>query len=98
MTEEAGGTVTDKKGPEKGGACKCWASPRGGGWSYIQKVNKGSVTIANRVSYGDRIYTQTMPFDKLTTIMTRAEVEEQREAGALLENAEKTGFYLAGAG
>jgi len=29
MLAEAGGTVTDKTGPQKGGACQCWASHRG---------------------------------------------------------------------
>jgi hypothetical protein len=50
MLGENGGTVTDKTKPEKGGACRFWASPRGG-WSYIQKVNKVSVTVLD--TYGD---------------------------------------------
>ncbi len=35
-----GGVIADQIKPEKGGACRCWASP-GYGWSYIMKVNKG---------------------------------------------------------
>jgi hypothetical protein len=41
MLGESGGIATDKVKPEKGGACKCWASPgHGRGWSIIQKVNR----------------------------------------------------------
>lgn len=93
MLEADGGTETDKKGPEKGGACKCWASPRGG-WSYIHKVNKVSVTVFDNWGNGGENFTRTMPFDKLSAIMTKAEVEEKRAAGLLMEDANKTGFYL----
>jgi len=34
MLADAGGTVADQTGPQVGGACRCWASPRGG-WSYM---------------------------------------------------------------
>jgi len=97
MLAASGGTLTDKKGPEKGGAVKCWASLNyGRGWSYILKVNKVTVTISNKVNYGDRIYTHNIPFDKIAAIMTAQEVTEAREAGRLLESDCKTGFFLAG--
>lgn len=73
MLAEAGGTVTDKIGPQKGGACQCWASHRGG-WSYIQKVNQVSVSILRNYSDGGRPFSQTIPFDELTGMMTAAEV------------------------
>ncbi len=88
-----GGTVTDRKGPEKGGACKCWASPRGG-WSYIQKVNKISVTIADTYGNGGRTFTRTIPFDELAAVMSQQEVEAQRVSGVLVETADKIGFFL----
>jgi phospholipid N-methyltransferase len=98
MLEDAGGTVTDRKGPEKGGACKCWASHRGG-WSYIQKVNKVSVTVLDNWGNacdltGERNFTRTIPFDKLQAVMTRAEVDAARAAGRLVEYQDKTGFAL----
>lgn len=88
-----GGTVADRTGPEKGGACKCWASHRGC-WSWIVKVNKVSVTVWDNWGNGGKNFTRTIPFDKLTQIMTRAQVEEARAAGRLVETGDGTGFGL----
>jgi hypothetical protein len=53
MMQESGGIPADKVGPEKGGACRCWASPGyGKGWSYIVKVNKVSVTVLDNWGNG----------------------------------------------
>jgi len=93
MLDDAGGTVAQKTGPDKGGACQCWASPRGG-WSYIQKVNKVSVTVLDNWGNGGGNFTRTIPFDKLARIMTAAEVQAAREAGNVKETDDKTGFYL----
>ncbi len=93
MLAEDGGTVADKTGPEKGGACKCWASPRGG-WSYIQKVNKVSVTVLDNWGNGGADFTRTIPFDKLSAVMTAAEVQAARDSGRLIEAEDKTGFGL----
>ena len=93
MLAESGGTVADKNKPEKGGACRCWASPREG-WSYIQKVNKVSVTVLQNYGNRDRNFTRTMPFDKLVAVMTAAEVQAKRDAGLLLETDDGIGFYL----
>ncbi len=93
MLAADGGTVADKTGPEKGGACRCWASPRGG-WSYIQKVNKVSVTVLDNWGNGGENFTRTMPFDKLTVVMTAADVQSKRDAGLLVESSDKTGFFL----
>lgn len=92
MLAADGGIAVDQNKPEVGGACKCWASPRGG-WSTIQKVNKVSVTVLDNWGNGGRDFTRTIPFDKLTAVMSRAEVEASREAGLILE-ATKIGFYL----
>jgi len=102
MLNEAGGTVSDKTGPEKGGGCQCWASPGrfNGGWSYIQKVNKVSVTVLDNWGNGGRNFTRNIPFDKLTAVMTAAEVQEKRDTGMLSESDFKDsagtvrGFYL----
>ena len=97
MLAEQGGTVADRNKPEKGGACRCWASPRGG-WSYIVKVNKVSVTVLRNWGNGGNNFTQTMPFDKLAAVMTAAEVQAERDCGTLIEVADKTGFVLRGSG
>jgi hypothetical protein len=101
MLAEAGGTVADRTGPEKGGACRCWASPRGG-WSYIVKVNKVSVTVLDNWGNGGDNFTRTIPFDKLAAVMTAAQVEEKRAAGLLVEVQKDStgavqGFVLADA-
>lgn len=98
MLADAGGTVAQQNGPMKGGACKCWASPRGG-WSYIQKVNKVSVTVLDNWGNagdkdGSRNFTRTIPFDKLADIMSPLEVDNARQGGQLIETDDKTGFIL----
>lgn len=93
MLAADGGTVTDRKGPEVGGGCRCWASPRGG-WSWIVKVNRVSVTVLDNWGNGGGNFTRTMPFDKLAGVMTRAEVEQAKAAGTLRETLDKTGFFL----
>lgn len=98
MLADSGGTVADRTRPEVGGACQCWASPGyGKGWSYIRKVNKVSVTIEDRPTYGTRNYSLTMPFDKLRQVMSVAEVEAARADGRLIEAESKEGFFLADA-
>lgn len=98
MLANSGGTVADRTRPEVGGACQCWASPGyGKGWSYIRKVNKVSVTIEDRPTFGTRNYSLTMPFDKLRQVMSAAEVEVARADGRLIEAESKEGFFLADA-
>lgn len=94
MLQEQGGTVADRKGPEKGGACRCWAGPQGG-WCYIKKVNKVSVTVEDNWGNGGANFTRTIPFDKLHAIMSAAEVQAARDAGRLMETEDETGFFLA---
>jgi hypothetical protein len=93
MLGEAGGIAADKVGPEVGGACKCWASHRDC-MSYIKKVNKVSVTVWDNWGNGGKNFTRTIPFDKLTKLMTAAEVQAARENGTLCETADGTGFAI----
>lgn len=93
MLAESGGTVADRNRPEKGGACRCWASTRGG-WSYIKKVNKVSVTVEDNWGNGGGNFTRTIPFDKLWAMMSADEVQAARDAGRLIETDDKTGFYV----
>lgn len=94
MLAESGGTVADKTGPEKGGACRCWLSRRGSTWLYIQKVNKVSVTLLDNWGNAGRNFTRVVKFDELTSLMTAAEVQAARDSGNLLEAENKTGFIL----
>lgn len=97
MLGEQGGTVADQVKPEKGGACRCWASPRGG-WSYIKKVNKVSVTVEDNWGNGGPNFTRTMPFDKLHAIMSAADVQKARDEGRMVESGQRhPGFYLTDA-
>ncbi len=84
MLSAGGGTVADRTGPQVGGGVRCWASPRGG-WSYIQKVNKVSVTVFDNWGNGGRDFTRTIPFDKLAAVMTPEQVKAARESGELVE-------------
>ena len=93
MLKADGGIEADKNKPEIGGACKCWASPRGG-WSLIQKVNQVSVTVLDNWGNGGNDFTRTIPFHKLTAVMSRAEVDAARQAGRLL-GEQPIGFILA---
>ena len=95
MIADAGGTIADKTGPEKGGAVRCWVGR--GTWVYIQKVNKISVTLLDNWGNGGANFTRTVAFDKLAGVMTAAQVEAQRAAGLLVELANKTGFTLLAA-
>jgi hypothetical protein len=85
MMQESGGIAADKVKPEKGGLCKCWASPRVG-WSIIQRVNKVSVTVLDNWGHGGPNFTRTIPFDKLCALMSKADVDTKRTAGLLVEN------------
>jgi protein-L-isoaspartate O-methyltransferase len=95
MLGESGGIATDQVKPEKGGVCKCWASPgHGRGWSIIQKVNRVSVTVLDNWGNGGRNFTRTIPFDKGRAVMSKAEVEAKRASGLLTDSANGLGFFL----
>ena len=93
MLGDAGGLASDRKTLEKGGAVQCWASPRGG-WSYVQKVNKVSVTVLDNWGNGGANFRRNISFDKLTAIMTAADVQTARDAGQIIETENGKGFYL----
>lgn len=93
MLAEDGGTAADRTKPEKGGACRCWASPRGG-YSIIQKVNKVSVTVLDTYGNGGKPFTRSIALDKLTELMSAADVQGKRKAGLLLESADGIGFVV----
>jgi len=93
MLAEAGGTVADQRKPEVGGAVLSLWGPRGG-WAYIKKVNKVTVTIQHRWNDGGRVFDHKEPFDKLRDVMTRAQVEEARAQGRIKEAPDGIGFWL----
>lgn len=93
MLAESGGTEADRTRPEKGGACQCWASPRGG-WSVIQKVNRVSVTVLDNWGNGGPNFTRTIPFDKLAALMSAADVAAARAEDRVVDSADGTGFFL----
>jgi len=63
------------------------------GWSYIQKVNKVSVTVLDNWNNGGANFTRTMPFDKLTAVMNAADVQAKRKAGLLIESADASASF-----
>lgn len=94
MLAASGGTVAQRTGPEKGGAVQCLWAPRGG-WAYIQKVNKVTVTILHSWGNdGGRTFRQNVALDKLAAVMTRAEVEAATAEGRIVPVG-NLGFYLA---
>ena len=100
MLEESGGIAADRVKPEVGGGVQCWASPRGG-WSYVEKVNKVSVTILDPANYGGGLYRRTMPFDKLTAILSKEQVEVLRKSGMVRDlgnDVKRYGFLVLKAG
>ena len=96
MLAEAGGTVADQTKPEAGGAVQSLWAPHGG-WAYIVKVNKVTVTLYHTWS-DQRAHSVKVPFDKLAGVMTRTQVEEARTAGRLKDatcgDGTRLGFYL----
>jgi phospholipid N-methyltransferase len=93
MLAAVGGTAADQAGPQKGGGCQCWASPRGG-WSFIQKVNKVSVTVLDNWGNGGKNFTRTISFDNLARLMSPAEIAEARGAGRVVDSPNGIGFFL----
>lgn len=99
MLQESGGTAADKNTPLKGGGCRCWATPRGG-WSFIQKVNRVSVTVLDNWGNagdrdGTRNFTRNIPFDKLAGFMSPSEIEALRADGRIVNTQDGTGYIVA---
>lgn len=98
MLEEQGGIATDRTKPEKGGAIRAWCGPNfgaAGGWCYVTRVNKVSVSVKRQYQAGGRVFSQTVPFDDVKGVMTAAEVEQARSEGRITEVDGGTGFFLA---
>ena len=95
MLADAGGTVADQTGPQKGGAVRCWVGR--GSWVYIQKVNKVSVTVLDNWGNGGKNFTRTVELDQLKAIMSADRVAQARTDGLLVELQDKTGFMLRAA-
>jgi hypothetical protein len=93
MLADQGGIASDRKGPRVGGGVKCWASPRGG-WSWIKKVNKVSVTVHDNWGNGGENFARTIAFDNLSAIMTPEDIQAAREAGQLKEDTLGIGFFM----
>lgn len=93
MLNESGGLVTDRVVPEVGGAVMCLWGPRGG-WAYIKKVNKVTVTISHQWNPGGRVFAHKEPLDKIRDVMSKAQVDEARAAGRIQEAPENIGFWL----
>jgi protein-L-isoaspartate O-methyltransferase len=94
MLGEAGGIETDKVKPEIGGAVRSLWGPRGG-WAYIFKVNRITVTIRHQWNDGGRVFNHNEPMDKIREVMSKAQVDEARESGRLVESENGAGFWLA---
>jgi phospholipid N-methyltransferase len=94
MLAESGGLQTDQVKPEKGGAIQCLWAPRGG-WAWIVKVNKITVSILHNYGNGGRNFKHNVPLDKIREVMSAADVEAARAAGRLVETGDQVGFFLA---
>lgn len=92
MLDESGGIAAAQIKPEVGGAISSLWAPKGG-WAYIQKVNKVTVTILHRWSEGGRVFRHNEPLDKIHGIMSKAQVDKAREEKRIIEIDER-GFYL----
>lgn len=68
--------------------------PRGG-WSYIQKVNRVTVSVLHNYSDGARAFSLTVPFDKLTRHHERHRRRAEAQRGTSDRVREGIGFYLA---
>lgn len=96
MLGEAGGIVTDRAKPEKGGAVRVWCGPKhGAGWAYVSRVNKVSVSVKRQFQPGSPVFSQTVPFDEIKAVMTAAQVEQARNEGRIIEVDGGLGFFLS---
>jgi hypothetical protein len=93
MLAEQGGLVTDRKKPEVGGACRCLWAPRGA-WAVIQRVNPKSVTVHHTYQPGGRVFRQTVPFDKLGDVMSKAALDAARADGRVSDGEQGTCVYV----
>ncbi len=95
LYKQSGGTAADRNKPDKGGAVKCWASPRGG-WSFIQKVNKVSVSVLDNWGNGGPNFPRTIKLSDIRSVMSLDEVQAAQREGRL-QPIDTRGFYLVSA-
>lgn len=95
LYKQSGGTATDRNKPQKGGAVRCWASPRGG-WSYVQKVNKVTVSVFDNWGNGGPNFSRTIRLSDIRAVMSLDEVQAAQRDGRLLP-IDTRGFYLTNA-
>jgi len=93
MLEDSGGLVTDQVKPEVGGAVRSLWAPREG-WAFIIKVNRLTISLRFTYNPGGRVFSKTVPFDKLAGIMSKAQVDEFRSQGRIVETACGCGFRV----
>lgn len=93
MLAEQGGLVTDRKKPEVGGACRCLWAPNGA-WAIIQRVNPKSVTVHHTYHPGGRVFRQTVPFDKLGDVMSKAALAAARAGGRVTDGEQGIFVYV----
>jgi hypothetical protein len=80
---EASGRLPADNGLEPGGAVKCSSSPSGG-FNKILKVNKSTVSIAD--NFHGRIGRRNLCKTKITTVLTKTQVDELRAANKIVED------------
>lgn len=95
LYKQSGGTAADRNKPQKGGAIKCWSSPRGG-WSYVQKVNKVTVSVLDNWGNGGPNFSRTIKLSDIRAVMSLDEVQAAQRDGRLLP-IDTRGFYLTSA-
>lgn len=84
MLQETGGTITDQKKPEIGGAVRHFGKQ----WAYIQKVNKVSLNIIeNTDPWGTRgkDYKRIIQLTEIKEVMSASEVVEAKNKDLIVE-------------
>lgn len=92
MLAESGGTPTDQKKPEKGGAIGLGYTPDGE-WIKIEKVNRVTVSYLKSYYEKGKFFSGKAPFDKIRRIMSKAEVDEARDNKQMFDET-KAGFQI----
>lgn len=58
-------------------------------------MNRVTLTIRHQWNDGGRVFNHNEPLDKIREVMSKAQVDEERESGKLKETANGIGFWLA---
>ena len=57
-------------------------------------MNKVTVSVLRSYNHGGQPFSQTVPLDQLTGIVSAAAVGQKRSAGLLIESEKGIGFHL----